>query len=211
MKKTLTIGAASAALAVTPMLGAFATPQTDTIQDTLSAKITSACVFTRYGQAGAASQVDTTTGDAAPAWSGATTAGAANTTTGIYSATFKPGNDVELGTSTFKGYCNDVGGFTVTVATPDLSTGGTNALTIPFAGTAPSATSGEGWTLTKSDASLITATGDTFIDGTSGPTSSSTAITETATYKVYTKSDTKAGTYTGDVIYTFTYNDPTAS
>ena len=212
MKKSLAIGAASVALAAMPIVGVFATEQEQTITDTLRATVSTACMFTRWGEAGAANQVDTTTGDVAPAWSGAAS-GAADTVTGIYSATFKPGMDVELGTSHFSGYCNDANGFTITVATPDLATStGAGAKTIPFAGTTPDSTNGEGWTLTKSGSGgLVTATGATFIDGSAGPSDASDPLTETATYTVYTKSTTKSGTYTADVVYTFTYEDPNAS
>ena len=206
MKKSLTIGAASIALAAMPIVGAFATTKTATIQDTLSATITSACTFLRYGEAGAAGQTDVTTD---PAYNGTTTSATADSATHTYSATFKPTADVELGTSHLSAYCNSASGFTVTVATPDLSTGGTSPNKIAFSGTAPSATTGEGWTLKKSDGTLVNATGATFMSSTTA-TDSSSAVTETATYTVYTNSTTKSGTYTADVVYTFTYDDPSA-
>ena len=221
MKKNIAIGAASLALAATPVVGVFATTQTSVVTDVLSATISSACTFLRYGAAGDAAQVDTTTGDVAPAWTGPTTAGTAdNDTTAspavppyhTYSATFKPGMDVELGTSTFTGYCNDAAGFTVTVVTPDLATATSPAKTLPFITTAPSTTTSEGWTLFKDKAGTPTQftnqTGDTDFMKATGPTDSSNAVTETATYTVYTKTDTKSGTYTGNVVYTFTYDDP---
>lgn len=215
MKKTITIGAASLALAAMPIVGVFATTQTSTVTDVLSATISSACTFLRYGAAGAA------TTDATPAWTGPTTSATAdNDATAspavppyhTYSATFKPGMDVELGTSTFTGYCNDAAGFTVTVVTPDLATATTPAKTLPFLTAAPSATTSEGWTLVKDKAGTPTQftnlTGDTEFMKATGPTDSSNAVTETATYTVYTKTDTKSGTYTGNVVYTFTYDDP---
>lgn len=206
MKKTLAIGAASVALAAMPIVGVFAGTQTSTIGDTLSATITTACTFLRYGTAGAAGQTGVTTG---PSWDGTTSAAAADAATHVYSATLNPTADVELGTSSFKAYCNAPSGFNVTVSTPDLSTGGSTPNTIPFSTTTPNATSGEGWTLAKHDGTLFTNTGaDVNFMSASAPTDSSTAVTETATYTVYTKSDTKSGTYTSDVVYTFTYEDP---
>ena len=205
MKKSLAIGVASAAIAAMPIVGVFAGTQTSTIGDTLSATITTACTFLRYGTAGAAGQTDVTVG---PNWDGTTTPATADAATHVYSATLKPTADVELGTSNFKAYCNAPSGFNVTVATPDLSTGGTTPSIIPFANTTPNATTGEGWTLKKSDNSLVNATGDVFMSA-AGPTDATTnPVTETATYTVYTKSDTKSGTYTSDVVYTFTYEDP---
>ena len=207
MNKKITLGAASIALAAMPVAGVFAAQQTSTITDTLNARVLSACEFTRVGVAGSSSQVDTTAGEVAPAWDGPTTASPALTGK-TYSATIRPSTDVELGTSTFTGYCNDAAGFSVTVATPNLSDGGSN--TIAFSGTAPDGTTGEGWTLEKdkgeSTAALITATGATFM-GKNTPTDAANPVTATATYKVYTKSTTKSGTYSGDVVYTFTYND----
>lgn len=210
MKKSLTIGAVSMALAGMPIMGAFASTQTATIQDTLSATITSACEFTRYGTAGASGQTNVQLG---PSWDGSTTSATADKASHTYSATLKPGADVELGTSHFSGYCNSTDGFTVTVATPDLSTGsGASANTIPFAATTPSTTSGEGWTLTRSDGNLFTNTGtDTKFMQSSTATDSTTPVSETATYNVYTKSATKSGAYTANVVYTFTYEDPNAS
>ena len=206
MKKTLTIGAASVALAAMPIVGVFAGQQTSTITDTLSATITTACTFLRYGAAGAAGQTDVTAG---PTWDGTTTSAASDAATHTYSATLKPTADVELGTSYFTGYCNAADGFNVTVVTPDLSTGGTAPKTIAFSGTAPNATSGQGWTLAKHDGTLFTNTGtDTVFMSASTSTDASTPINESATYKVYTNSTTESGTYTGNVVYTFTYEDP---
>lgn len=221
MKKTLTIGAASVALAAMPIVGVFAAPQTVEITDTLSATVTSACVFERYGAAGAGSQTDVTSG---PAWDGPTTAATADnddTATPTvppyhtYSATLKPGADVELGTSYFSGYCNDENGFSVTVTAPDLSNGATTPSYLSFLTTTPSATMSEGYTIMRgndgSPVQFTNQTGDTVFMGSSGPTDSSNAVTETATYNVYTLSTTKAGTYTGNVVYTFTYEDPTVT
>ncbi|MBR3324193.1 hypothetical protein IKG24_01475 [Candidatus Saccharibacteria bacterium] len=221
MKKTLTIGAASIALAAMPIVGVFAAQQTVTVTDTLQATITSACVFERYGESGAASQTDVTTG---PAWNGPTTAGTADNDDTAnpavppyhkYSATLKPGADVELGTSHFSGYCNDENGFEVTVDTPALSNGATTPSTLPFLSTAPAAATSEGYTITKGNggtpAQFTNQTGDTVFMSSNAPTDESTAVTETATYNVYTISTTKAGTYTGNVTYTFTYEDPTSA
>lgn len=201
MNKKITLGAASIALAAMPVAGVFAAQQTSTITDTLNAKVLSACEFTRTGVAGS-TVVDTTVGEIAPSWDGPS-AGTGHT----YSATIKPSTDVELGTSTFTGYCNDAAGFTVTVVTPSLVDG---TKSIAFAGaTNPGA--GEGWTLTRaldgSAAALFAnATGDTFMNA-SAPTDAATAKTATATYTVYTSSTTKSGNYSGDVVYTFTYNE----
>lgn len=207
MKKTIVAGAAGIALAVMPAVGAFATTQTVPITDTLSATITSACTFVRYGEAGAAGQTGVET---SPAWSGATS-GAADMATGTYSATFKPGSDVELGTSHFTGYCNDEHGFTVTVATPALSNGAATPSTLPFLTSAPSATS-EGYVIFKDASTQFTNTGsDTVFMSASGPTDSSSAVSADAIYTVYTNTNTKSGTYTGNVVYTFTYDDPTST
>ena len=211
MKKTIIAGVASVALAATPIVGAFATERTITATDNLSATIQTACSFLRYGAAGA-TQTDVT----GPSWDGPTSAGAAdNDATGTgtnlhaYSASLKPGADATLGTSTFTGYCNDAAGFSVTVVTPDLSDGGSPANTIEFSGTAINSTTGEGWTLTKSNGDLFSNTGaDTVFMSASGPTDSADPVTETATYDIYTNSTTKSGTYTGAVVYTFTYEDP---
>ena len=213
MNKKIIIGVASAALAVMPAVGAFAaTTRTVTVTDTLSATISSACTFLRYGTAGAGTQTDVTTG---PSWSGPTTAGTADNDAAItsgdpyhtYSATLKPTADVELGTSSFIGYCNATGGFEVTVVTPNLATAASD--TINFSTTAPNATTGQGWTLAKSGGTLFTNAGsDTKFMSSNASTDASAPVTETATYKVYTNSTTKSGTYKGDVIYTFTYEDP---
>ena len=210
MKKTLAVGAASVALAAMPIVGAFATSTSTTIVDSLSAKINSACVFTRTSAtAGAASQVSET-GEVAPAW----TAGTG--TAGTYSATFNPGKDIELGTSNFSGYCNDVAGFTVTVTTPALSTGGASPNTLPFLTATPSTSTSEGYAITKNKGVVSPDPNpeSQYISGNfmsaSAPTDSTSAVTATATYTVYTTSTTKSGTYTGDVTYTFTYDDPAA-
>ena len=207
MKKSLAIGAASVALAAMPIVSTFAGTQTSTIGDTLSATITTACTFLRYGTAGAPGQTDVTSG---PTWNGTTTAPTADSATHVYAATLNPTADVELGTSSFKAYCNASSGFKVTVSTPYLSTGGSTPNTIPFSTTTPNATSGEGWTLKKHDGSLFTNTGtDVNFMSANGPTDATVnPVSETATYTVYTKSDTKSGTYTSDVVYTFTYEDP---
>lgn len=204
MKKTLLVGAASIALAAMPIVGAFATQQTSTAQDTLVAKITTACTFVRYGVEGAQNQPGVTVD---PSWDGPGASGTPDATTHTYEATLIPTADVELGTSHFSGYCNSPTGFTVTVATPNLATTGTTPNTIAFSGTAVNATTGEGWTLKKSDNTLIPSSGSTFMTSGSATTSGS-PVNETATYTVYTNSDTKAGIYTSNVVYTFTYDDP---
>lgn len=217
MKKSLIAGAASITLAAMPVVGVFATSQTVTVTDTLQATITSACVFKRYGEAGADGQTDVTTN---PAWTGPSTSATADDNSAItppayhtYSATFRPSADVELGTSYFSGYCNDENGFEVTVETPALSNGATTPSTLPFVASTPDTTSTQGWTLVKDKAGTptqFTNTGnDTVFMSSNEATNESTAVTETATYTVYTTSSTKAGTYTGNVVYTFTYDDPT--
>lgn len=205
MKKTLTIGAASLALAAMPVVGAFAVDASGTtVTDTLEVKIAIACSFLRYGTAGASGQTDVTTG---PNWNGTTTAGTAdNDTTGSahkYSASLLPGADVELGTSHFTAYCNAPSGFDVTVTTPDLENG---SYSIDYSGTTIS--SGAGWTLTKDGTIFSNTSGAKFMTS-STATDANNAVTATATYNVYTDSTTAAGTYTGDVIYEFTYTDPT--
>lgn len=210
MKKSLTIGAASLALAAMPVVGAFAVPDPSgtTITDTLEVTVSAACSFLRYGEQGTASQTDVTTD---PSWSGPTTSATAdNDTVGSvhkYSATLLPGADVELGTSHFTAYCNVPNGFTVTVATPNLTSTGGN--TINYSGSAVAA-NGEGWTLTKGSTIFNNVTpGTTVFMSANGSTDADHAVSEDATYNVYTNSQTAAGTYTGNVVYTFTYTDPT--
>lgn len=196
MKKTLMAGAASLALAAMPVVGTFAAQQSVTITDTLQVTITTACTFVRYGAAGA-SQTDVNPG---PNWSGTTTADG-DTVTGTYSATVKPSADVELGTSTFTAFCNAADGYNVTVSTPNLTNSVSGGGTIDFTSTEPTS-SEQGWTLTKGN-SLFSS--GSFM---SSNTATTAAQHETATYTVYTSATTRAGTYTGNVVYTFTYNDP---
>ena len=204
MKKSLIVGSASLALAAMPVVGVFATAQTETITDTLEVKVQTACEFVRYGVKGATEQ----TGVAVdPSWDGEDTA-PGDQVTGKYSVTIIPGADPELGTSHFTAFCNATNGYTVTVATPALVSTSSSSDTIPFSGTTVDATSGQGWTLTKNGTTQITATGATFMSNGSA-TYESSPDEATATYKVYTNSTVKAGVYTGDVVYTFTYDDPT--
>lgn len=212
MKKTLIAGAASAVLAAMPVLGVFATSQTQSITDTLTVNLPTACTFVRYGVAGAASQtgvtVDPTWTDGGdPATAGPSSDATANTSTYIYAATLTAGNSVELGTSHFKAYCNAPDGFDVTVATPNLSDG-TNS--INYSASTPAANTA-GWTLALGDASLYdsTAASAKFMTAATA-TISTSPVTETATYTVYTADNTPSGTYTGNVVYTFTYDDPNA-
>lgn len=212
MKKTLIAGAASLALAAMPVLGVFADtdPTGTTVTDNLEVTIQAACSFLRYGEAGAANQTDVT----GPAWSGPSTAATADNDRLYtardhkYSATLLPGVDVELGTSHFIAYCNVPNGFTVTAATPNLATTGGD--TINYSGTAV-ATGGEGWTITKSDNSLFNnaTPGTTAFMSAATSTEKTNPVTEDAKYNVYTSTTTEAGTYTGQVVYTFTYTDPT--
>lgn len=224
MKKSLAIGATSAVLAAMPIVGVFATSQTVTVTDTLQATISTACVFKRYGEAGASGQG--AAANVTPAWDGPVAAADPgdnddDITTNPkvyhkYSATFMPGDDIELGTSHFTGYCNDEGGFTVTVATPALSNGAVSPateLTLPFLTASPSTSASEGYAIVKdatgTPAQFTNTSGDTVFMSSNTATDSSSAVTETATYTVYTLSTTKSGTYTGNVVYTFTYDDPT--
>lgn len=203
MKKSLIVGSASLALAAMPVVGVFATTQTETITDTLEVTIETACDFLRWGEAGNSASGITD----GPDWDGETNT-PGNKVTGTYSATILPGTDPVLGTSHFTAYCNAPGGYTVTVVTPGLSDG--NSHTIAFSGTALNTTSGEGWTLTKGSGGLVTATGAVFMQN-ANSTYETAPDTETATYQVYTTSATLSGTYTGNVVYSFTYDDPTVA
>lgn len=211
MKKTLIAGAASLALAAMPVLGAFADtdPTGTTVTDNLEVTIQAACSFLRYGEAGAGSQTDVTTG---PAWAGPTTAATADNDRLYtardhkYSATLLPGADVELGTSHFTAYCNVPTGFSVTVNTPSLVSGSNS---IAYSGSAVNTTSGQGWTLTKGSTLFDNTAGNAVFMSAATSTDENSAVTADATYNVYTKTDTPAGTYTGQVVYTFTYTDPT--
>lgn len=212
MKKTLMAGAASVALAAMPVVGVFATQATQTVTDTLEVTISSACSFKRYG-----AEATGQTAEVAPNWDGPTTEPTKDNDADLaqgaafhkYTATLIPGQDVTLGTSSFIAYCNDAGGYVVSVSTPALTNASND--TINYSGSALSGDSAEGWTL-KKDGSIFdnTVSNALFIDGSSGPSAATTTVTATATYDVYTATTTKAGTYTGNVQYTFTYNDPTA-
>ena len=204
MKKTVAAGVASLAFAALPVVGAFATAATPiTITDQLEVKILTACTFGRWGVEGATGQTNVSAG---PTWTGGATADPGNTTTGKYSATVTPGATVELGTSTFKGYCNSPTGFDVTVVTNNLVSTSNSSDTINYSATTPSGA--DGWTLKLSDNSLFANTTGAKFMTESGPTS--TAVTETATYTVYTTATTNSGIYRGDVVYSFTYDDPAA-
>ena len=200
MKKAIIAGAASAVLAAMPMAGVFAAQATISITDKLSTTVNTACAFTRTGTAGEQSQTGVTSG---PSWTNTT-----GTALGTYSVTLNPGANATLGTSSFTAYCNANGGYTVTVATPDMATTANDK--IEFSGEALTAGEGEGWTLQKRDNSYIAQTGATFMSN-QNSTESSNPDTETATYKVYTLTTTEAGTYVGDVVYTFTYEDANAT
>ncbi len=207
MKKLVAAGAASLAFAAMPIVGAFAATSTPvTVTDTLEVKILTACTFGRWGVAGAAGQSTNVTVD--PVWTSTTGASADPGTTdaGTYSATVRPGATVELGTSHFKGYCNSPSGFDVTVTTPSLENAAHD--TIAYSASTPSST--DGWTL-KKGANLFdnTASGAKFMHVTSA-TDASNPVEETATYTVYTTATTNAGVYTGNVVYSFTYDDPTS-
>lgn len=202
MKKLVAAGAASLAFAAMPIVGAFAATSTPvTVTDTLEVKILTACTFGRWGAAGAAGQPNVSVG---PTWTGGATADPGDTVTGTYSATITPGATVELGTSTFKGYCNSPSGFEVTVTTPSLENAAHD--TIAYSASTPSST--DGWTL-KKGGNLFdnTVSGAKFMNETSA---TATAVTETATYTVYTTATTNSGVYRGNVVYSFTYDDPTS-
>ncbi len=117
-----------------------------------------------------------------------------------------PGADVELGTSHFTAYCNVPSGFSVTVITPPL-TAANGTDTIAYSG---SAAPTEGWTITDSNGVFNNATpGTTVFMSANRSTDVSSAVEEDATYNVYTTSTTEAGVYKSEVVYPFTYTDPT--
>ena len=215
MKKTLIAGAASLALAAMPVLGVFATSDQSgtTVTDNLEVTIETACSFLRYGEKGTANQSADITVD--PDWDGPTTSGLADNDSTYqaadhtYSAAMLPGADVELGTSHFTAYCNVPSGFSVTVITPAL-TAANGTDTIAYSG---SASPSEGWTITKKNDVLFNNAnpGTTVFMSANGSTDASSAVEEDATYNVYTTSTTEAGVYKSEVVYTFTYTDPTAT
>ncbi|MBR3248736.1 hypothetical protein IKF89_01765 [Candidatus Saccharibacteria bacterium] len=200
MKKSIIAGAGAAAfgLAVIPFAGVSASTQTITITDTIQPTVSTACEFTRTGEAYSTAQ----TGVSNVAWSDAT-----GTNTGTYSATITPGSLAILGTSEFTGYCNATNGFSVTVAAPNLTKGED---TIQLS-TAQLSAGDEGYTVYRTTGTAAyLANGGTLMSANAATTSTS-AVTASVQYTVGTATTTEAGTYSGNVVYTFSYDDPNVS
>ena len=185
MKKLLTVGIASLALAAVPVIGAFA-DFTDTIQLTIN----ESCTLTRqaYSSGGVTNNTSHKNGTDGT-WS--TTAG-----TDTLSTTRSNGTvTTALGSSQFKVVCNRIGGYKVTVATTALSTSGATA-TIPSNTTYSASTSG--WSPISGTTKLANgATVNTVTSPTSGTTFE-------VSYGVGINATQSAGTYTGTATYSLT-------
>ena len=204
MKKTrfVAAGLLSAAMAVVPVVGAFAAKSTDTHTDTLSIQLNPTCTIDDDAtHPGASGQVGS--------WgSGAT----ANTLSAVIAAD----TQVTLGSTTLNLVCNDTSGWSLTVQANDL-VGGTNPAEKFVNGTIPGAFTDGASGVYSFTANIGTDTDMTITDGgaNSGVTSNTaTGAGKTVTYTYTAKANSKtmsAQTYTGTVVYTLSSNADVAA
>ncbi len=184
MKKVLTLGAASLAVAAMPVVGVFAA-DTTTQTDTLSVTIDQACTISSATHTDGSGTWSSTSGDA------------------TLSATMIAGNyNTAFGQTSLNIFCNDTDGWTVSVVTPDLASGSD---TIPFSGTAITGATTSGYSLTASGTGangVLAKSGDTI--ATNSSETKNAGDTFTVTYGIAVADGQAAGTYTGNVVYTLT-------
>ena len=124
---------------------------------------------------------------------------------GTYTATKNVGQMETSFTSTFQVVCNNAAGFTTTASFTSLSGPGT---AIDYSNTtAPTATNGywtaiKGTTSTTPSTSNMIASGGTLMSS-NGPT---TGTSQQVSYKIGSRSNQAAGTYTGTATYTTLQN-----
>lgn len=190
MKKTLILGAVSAALAALPVVACFAE-----VVDIVSVTVNPSCTIARlaYGSDGTGEEGShkNGTGTIAGTW------GSANSTLTVTmsNGTTTPTN-APLGTSRFNVTCNDPDGYRVSVTTTDLTVDGTD-LTIPASTTYSATTSG--WGVIYNGAIYASTEGTTLVNA-AGVTTGGTAYE--VGYGVGISSNQAAGTYTGTATYT---------
>lgn len=125
--------------------------------------------------------------------------------TGTYSTSVNTGQVVTSFTSTFKVVCNNANGFTTKGAFTSLTGTGT-AISYTNA-TAPSGTSGT-WTAIKGATGTAATTSNMIANNgtvmsSNGPT---TGTSQQVSYKIGSRNNQAAGTYTGTATYTTTQN-----
>ena len=176
MKKILIAGIASGAIAVLPLAEVLATACGSAITDNLSVTVTSQCEFTR------------TSGN------------------GTYSITKDVNTLDETLTSTFNVVCNNATGFTTKASFTSLSKSGAQAISYTSS-TPPTAGAGT-WTAIKGTTGTAASTSNMIANN--GTVMSANGVTggtsQQVSYKISTRANQAAGSYTGTATYTTTQN-----
>ena len=176
MKKLIITSVVSGAMAVLPLADVLATACGSAITDNLSVTVTSQCEFTR------------TSGN------------------GTYSITKDVNTLDETLTSTFKVVCNNKTGFTTKGSFTSLAKSGAQAITYTSS-TAPTAGSGT-WTAIKGGTGTAASTSNMIANN--GTVMSSSTVTggtsQQVSYKISTRANQAAGSYTGTATYVTTQN-----
>lgn len=197
MKKALIVGAASVALAAMPLVSTFAYD----FRDTLSVTLDNNCAFLRKGS------TTTSAHGANETWNRGENTNA-NVDT-INTVTLSQGvADQTIGSSIYTVRCNNIDGYTITLATDALArtaVAGSDAQDAtaeswPFSGV-EAAASGSSWFI-----NLAGAAGTASLSANGGVIDTDGEIAEkeiTVTYKATVSATQTAGTYTTNADYTF--------
>ena len=183
MKKSLIAGAGVAALAMAavPFAGVFATDANQQATDTIQITVDASCTFT--------------------AGSGATTYSAEGTNA---SGVVAPQNTSSSSVHNFTVFCNNDSGYTVTAAAEALSATGITDV-FDYVATLPSTGVDGAWHAQIAGTGLKNQLPD---DGTSttiierAEASGASGESFTATYSAYIGTETPAGVYDGNIVYT---------
>ena len=209
MKKSIiAAGAASVALAAMPIVGVFADLPTGPYTDTLNVSIDTTCSFTRDVTTAHPDVVYPAAGSTATVWTTGSGAAANTDTLNTVNMSSSLGSEAKIASSKFHVVCNDVDGYQVTVAAANLVKPATGTGTTAEAAAsinyvnAGSTADGE-WRLTSTgvgqNIGAATDPGDRVIYETATTTGRDFVID----YYVHPGASQAAGTYSGNVVYSF--------